>query len=279
MSGNRTGENKFLAQYRDSITSRAGKFSIGTNVFYEIYTYIYGEGPFFYFVNNRMYELHAGDIILLRPGVLSGSCKKKKARYVRFIVKIPEYMLEFLKDIDTNLYSFLTAAELDVNIIRLPEPQMQKYLEIIEEIKLLIDENKNSNRILVFSAVLRQLSFLFRAASDAQAISQKPENELISLIVEKINKDYASLSSVAEIAESLNYSKNYISGYFKRHMNVGLHDFLVIKKLSVAAANLISGKSVTESANEAGFGSTAYFISVFKSHYGVTPRKYAELNG
>ena len=61
-------------------------------------------------------------------------------------------------------------------------------------------------------------------------------------------------------------------------MNMGLHDFLVMKKLSVAATKLISGKSVTDVAFECGFGSTAYFISVFKARYGMTPGKYMSEN-
>ena len=41
---------------------------------------------------------------------------------------------------------------------------------------------------------------------------------------------------------------------------------------------LITGKSVTDVAFECGFGSTAYFISIFKARYGTTPGKYAGKN-
>lgn len=47
----------FLLQYRYTVTTRAGKFSLITNDFYEIYTYMYGEGPCFYFVNDKIYAI------------------------------------------------------------------------------------------------------------------------------------------------------------------------------------------------------------------------------
>ena len=69
-------QTNFSVQFRDNVTSRAGKFSLITNNFYEIYTYIHGEGPYFYFVNDKIYSIEPGTVLFLRPGVLIGSCKK-----------------------------------------------------------------------------------------------------------------------------------------------------------------------------------------------------------
>ena len=270
--GNFHSQKRFLVQYRDNITSRAGKFSLKTNDFYEIYTYIYGEGPYFYFVNDGIYNIEPGDVLLLRPGVLIGSCKKIEARYTRLVCKMPVYMVDFIKEINPALFSFLCNSE--ANILKL-NGHSEEYFAYVEELKELSFKNGKHRDTLMFSIILKMLVLLNKASkSDTRVKTPGVSNELIVRIIDKINQEYANISSVAELAAKLNYSKNYISQYFKSHMNMGLHDFLIMKKLSVAAAKLISGKSVTDVAFECGFGSTAYFISVFKARYGVTPGKY-----
>jgi AraC-like DNA-binding protein len=130
----------------------------------------------------------------------------------------------------------------------------------------------------MFSVVLKMLLLLKAACGKDSEQKPLPSDELIVKIIDVINREYASISSVCDLAEKLNYSKNYLSSYFKSQMDIGLHDFLVMKKLSIAGAKLLSGKSVTEAAFECGFGSTAYFISSFKARYGVTPGKYLQEN-
>ncbi len=268
---------KFLVQYRDNVTTKAGEFSLEANDFYEIYTYIYGEGPYFYFVNDRIYAIEPGDVLLLPPGVMVGGCKKKKARYTRLVCKIPIYMADFIKQLDPALFSFLSAC--DVGVMKLEGALYEEYFSYVEELKALSQRKAQHTDTLMLPLVLKMLLLLKTAHNGKLGVENPlPSDELIVRIIDKINKEYSNISSVAELAEKMNYSKNYISQYFKSRMNLGLHDFLIMKKLSVAATKLITGKSVTEVAFECGFGSTAYFISIFKARYGTTPGKYASKN-
>ncbi len=264
---------KFLVQYRDNVTSRAGKFKLETNNFYEVYTYIYGEGPYFYFVNDRIYSLEPGCVLLLRPGVLVGGCKKIEARYTRLVCKLPVGMVEFINSLSPTLASFL--CDSDVSILRLEGDLQKEYYSYVEELAMLSKKNGRYKSALMFSVLIKMLVLLSRIEGSENAPRAAGGSDgLIGKIINTINDEYAEISSVAELAKRMNYSKNYLSQYFKTRMNMGLHDFLIMKKLSVAAAKLISGKTVTEAAFECGFGSTAYFISVFKARYGTTPGKY-----
>ncbi len=268
---------KFLVQYRDNVTSRAGKFRLETNNFYEVYTYIYGEGPYFYFVNDRIYSLEPGCVLLLRPGVLVGGCKKIEARYTRLVCKMPVYMVELLESVSPALGAFLSDS--DVSILRLEGEVQKEYYSYVEELAKLSKKNGRHTGALMLSVLIKMLVLLSRLQSPEQTERAAGGTDgLIGRIISEINSEYAEISTVEELARRMNYSKNYLSQYFKSRMNMGLHDFLIMKKLSVAAAKLISGKSVTEAAFECGFGSTAYFISLFKAHYGTTPGKYMSEN-
>lgn len=269
-------KTKFLVQYRDSITSRAGQFSLEANDFYEIYTYIYGEGPYLYFVNDRIYNIEPGSVLLLPTGVLVGGCKKKKARYTRLVCNIPIYMADFIGRLNPSLLSFMNGSE--GGYIKLQGDLYNEYFSCVSELKSLSLKKDENTDTLMFSAVLKMLLLLKAACGKDSEQKPLPSDELIVKIIDVINREYANISSVFGLAEKLNYSKNYLSSYFKSRMDIGLHDFLVMKKLSVAATKLLSGKSVTEAAFECGFGSTAYFISAFKARYGVTPGKYMQDN-
>ena len=269
-------KTKFLVQYRDSITSRAGQFSLEANDFYEIYTYIYGEGPYLYFVNDRIYNIEPGSVLILPPGVLVGGCKKKKARYTRLVCNIPIYMADFIGRLNPSLLSFMNGSE--GGYIKLQGDLYNDYFSCVNELKSLSLKKDENTDTLMFSVVLKMLLLLKAACGKDAEQKPLPSDELIVKIIDVINREYASISSVCDLAEKLNYSKNYLSSYFKSQMDIGLHDFLVMKKLSIAGAKLLSGKSVTEAAFECGFGSTAYFISSFKARYGVTPGKYPQEN-
>ena len=275
--GKNKPETNFLVQYRDNVTTRPGEFYLKTNDYYEIYTYIYGEGPYFYFVNDKTYNIEPDTVLLLRPGILIGSCKKIKARYTRLVCKLPAYTVDFIARLDPSLSEFLSKG--DIGMIKLSGECREEYFSYVEELRVLSSEKNKENDIPMFSHILKMLSLLYKfyGKNNAERPSSASD-ELIVKITEKINREYSDISSVSELAERMNYSPNYISHYFNAHMNMKLHDYLLMKKLSVAATKLISGKSVTDTAFECGFGSTAYFISVFKERYGVTPGKYIEKN-
>jgi len=266
------GNKDFFVQFKDSVTTRAGKFAVTNSSCYEVYYYIYGEGKFFYFVNDSLIELFPGDIIVTRPGILCGSYKKLTARYTRLIFRLSPELVTLIGLLDKKIYDFITDSE--ISLIRPEGALAERVVEISDKLRSLLADGTRS----IIEAFSLFLKLLHSAAAGVGYTSVRGgvSNELISTVVEKINRDFAELSTVADVARSLNYSKNYLSQYFKKHMDVGLHDFLIGRKLAVAATMLVAGKSVTACASACGFGSTAHFISLFKSRYGVTPKKYQE---
>ena len=262
----------FQIEYRDRITGKAGLFSVRARDYYEIYSYLSGDGPFLYFIDKTLFELRPGDVLLLRPYSLHGGCKKERARYCRLYVRFPSHMLDFLAGIDPALYDFLQNGP---ERIRLSGEDAAAYRDLIAELKELQYSQSLHRYTLRLSCLLRQLTLLSRAAQQEAELPAPPEDPLLSQIVGLINSDYASLSTIGDIAGRLNYTPNYLAQYFFTHMGIRLHEYLITKKLSVAAASLAAGMSVTDCGIECGFGSTAYFIQLFKAHFQMTPGQYA----
>ena len=78
-------------------------------------------------------------------------------------------------------------------------------------------------------------------------------------------------------AAALGVSTSYLSRIFKRVMSLSFCEYTNSLRLKKANRMLISTDvSVAEISNSVGFTAVSYFISSFKSKYGLTPSKYRE---
>ena len=81
--------------------------------------------------------------------------------------------------------------------------------------------------------------------------------------------------SAKNIALAINYSESYIRHIFSEKSGENLSSFILKVRLSQAANMLLStNQSVTSIAFECGLNDSNYFSTVFKKHFGLSPREY-----
>lgn len=81
--------------------------------------------------------------------------------------------------------------------------------------------------------------------------------------------------SCETLCAALNYNRKYISSLFKRHMHVGIIDYLNTIRIQHACTMMQQGfTSVTDIANLCGYRDPQYFSRVFKERLKVSPRTY-----
>ncbi len=259
---------QIAVDYRNRITTRAAKLQPYVRSFYELYSYIAGEGIYLCCINNVTYELEPGDVIIFRPGTFHTTFKNSKARYERLYINFDVEMERLLKNLDPPVHQFLT----DGPVLVHPEGEDQiLFTELIR--RLSSYEEKSSARVL--SGVLDLLCILAHSPIRTTA-AVAHGTALIRDIIQYISKNYAFIGGVADIAERFNYSPKHLSARFQAEMGIGLHRFLQDYRLASASAKLLTGISVTACAMECGFDSPSYFINLFKKKYGVTPGKFQE---
>ncbi len=255
----------FSVEYRDRVTNSVGKFKLTVAEDSMLYFYFGGEGRLFFFVNDRLLELLPGDVIFIKKGTLIASVKKNPVRYTRLVSYFPDSFLEYLSAVDSKLIR-LNAID-SAAVFSLSGIYKDKLYTLLSDCI-----NKPVHGTDAMALIIKELAILadsgFNDNIDHQAA------DLLSGILKRINEDYRELSSGADVARAMGYSQNYISEYFKNKLNISLHEFLKIKKLSVALTKMSEGSSVTDAAYESGFSSSSHFIEVFKSHYGLTPKHF-----
>lgn len=84
---------------------------------------------------------------------------------------------------------------------------------------------------------------------------------------------------VADLAQLIDLSEDYVSRYFKKHIGKTVQEYIKYKRLEAAKAMLRGACSQKQVAYSLGFCSQTYFITCFKKAYGITPHQYAEAFG
>jgi AraC-like DNA-binding protein len=82
--------------------------------------------------------------------------------------------------------------------------------------------------------------------------------------------------TVRDLAEAVSMSESGFAHLFKATMGVSPLRFLKQMRLEHARKSLLSGSSVSETANSVGYASLSHFISAFKRHFGESPKVYAQ---
>lgn len=77
--------------------------------------------------------------------------------------------------------------------------------------------------------------------------------------------------TVEKIAETLHFSKSYLSHSFKEITKYSLMNYLNLVRCQNARSLMLAGYSVSSAAAECGFSDVSYFTRVFKKNIGILP--------
>ena len=101
----------------------------------------------------------------------------------------------------------------------------------------------------------------------------KPVRRCLDYIDKHLNEKI----SLSDLACETNLSSDYLSKLFKKHIGMGVGEYITSKKLETAKTMLRRDIDQKLVAYYLGFCSQTYFITCFKKAYGITPHKYASL--
>ena len=104
-----------------------------------------------------------------------------------------------------------------------------------------------------------------------------------SLLCEKVlsfvHENYMDHSiSNEEIAKKFGYHPYHLSRIIKQETGKTLHQYIIYYRLSIAKNFLLTTNfDLEEIAWQSGFGSSAYFVKMFRESQGITPNKYRQM--
>ena len=239
--------------------SPENEFNHHTHPECEIYINLAGDVSFM--VENTIYPVTKGDIIITRPFEYHHCIYHTKTRHRHFWILFSG--LENQRFLDL----FFERRKGDGNLLMLEPDAMQELVELC--FSLCRGQQGELEKYFCFFKLLR----LLEQAKTEGAGGTESKTELASVFT-AIHQRYGEKLSVKELAEMAHISISTLERWFEETLHTTPTAYIRRIRLVNAARLLSERHSVTETANLCGFSDVSAMIGLFKKQYGMTPFQY-----
>lgn len=235
---------------------------------YELYYIL--EGGREYFIEDKFFTTHKGDFVYIPAGMLHRTDGQLTTRILTYMTK--DLMEHFFAP------KMLKAILPEEAFVFRPEESLAKdfhglVTRLYAEYSTYMEDPTSSDTALLAGLIFKVLFFINTERNTY--VEQPFEDRRISSIVQYINRNFAQITSIEEIADHFFLSKYYLCHMFKAALGVPLVTYLHTIRIKAACELIESDKyKITDIATKCGFNTTPYFCKVFKDEKGITPSEY-----
>lgn len=228
----------------------------------EIYVNVTGEGTFM--VENRLYPVARGDMILTAPNEMHHGVFLGEACHEHYCIWFPA------GENTAWLTRFFDRPRGAGNLLSLSAPDKERLLRLLARMECELEGSKDVRSATVS---FLQLLLLIETAAPESAESVDVPYPL-SAILDELRKSYREPIRMAEMAERYFISQSTLNRLFHTYLRISPYTYLEHLRLAHAKRLLAAGQDVTATALECGFSDSSHFIFLFRRRFGITPGKY-----
>lgn len=245
---------------------------------YEIYMAV-SEG-IRYMVNDRIYLLEPGDVLLFTDTDLHKSSVPPEAVYDRWVITFPP---QFIREHggEELLRCFEEGRSGGSHRLRLDVGQQAEFTALAQAL-MAQPAQTVAPQLGQWVELCRLLLFLERTARSAVRElpdARQSQHPQIRTVLAYIDDNFLQKLTLDELSARCFLNKHYLCRLFKKEIGFSIHEYITYRRLAQAVRLLRAGHSVTETAQLSGFGSDTFFITTFKKEMGTTPSRYARQQG
>lgn len=257
------------AKYTE-LDSHSPKNVFDAHIHNECEIYINLSGDVSFIVENHIYPIAPGNIIITRPfeyhHCVYHSNKLHKHFWFLFSATGNEYLFD----------KFYNRKAGENNLLILEKNKADELISVCK--KMIYSQASEFEKYISFFKIIETIQNASTPDKQCVLYSSDIVADTVANTVEKalayINGNLSYPISVSEIAKEVNVSVNTLERYFKQFLDVTPVAYIRKKRFSNAARLLSEGSSVTEASEESGFRDCSAFIRLFKKTYGQTPYVY-----
>ena len=228
-----------------------------------------------YFVENQIYEVEPGDLIITNPNEIHKPTFKSNTIYERITLCFdPMFFSQFSTESFDLLACFYDRKNGVGNKITLTTEQDTELRRIFFEIEKEYASAEDSRDIRLNALMIELLLIIAKAASVGGESHSADMSSLVTDIIAYVNHNLEGDLSLASLEKMFYMSASHLCRRFKTETGVGLHRFIVDKRIALAKSLLANGDAVTATAQKCGFNDLSNFIRSFKKHVGMAPNEY-----
>lgn len=238
-------------------------FRLHTHDKCELYSFLGGRGSFK--IEGSSYNLHKGDILIMRPGEAHFIDIDPSLPYTRLAIHFdPEIFKKFDKD-NLLLAPFLKRKNGEINLYTSSDFQNSNYSTCLNNIFL----NSDNTELQIISNLLPLLNELRIAFETREKIEYN--DSLIQRILAYINNRLTENISLEIICEEFFISKPHLCRIFRYSTGSTVWEYITAKRLLLAKELIAGGASPTKIYTECGFGDYSAFYRAYKKRFGISP--------
>lgn len=228
-----------------------------------------------YFIEDKFYSTKKGDVLIIAPGTKHKTTYAGIKSYHRFCLYFkPDFLSDF------NQFSKMIRLLNDIDkyvIIELGSNEIEKVEFLL--FNMLEEFNAHpQNYILNLELMLKELIVRldrYHYATEVDKVNSPNMYRIISDVCLYLQMNYKQDIKLENLAENFRLSSFYLSRKFKEITKYSIPQYINNIRLEFSKELLKNtNNTVTEIANEMGYGSSSHFARVFKKYLGSTPQQY-----
>ena len=252
-------ENDFYFSFDDQSVQKGAPLHYHN--LYEIYYLTKGNCQ--YFIDNRSYQMQAGDILLIPQEAIHKVVYDGKPHSRLLINFDRSYVLESLLPMLPSL----------VYVARVP--RIQKVLEnLFQKIRGEYEHPDDFSKEYI-KCYVSELVLLLARAQKSRIKEPSDGNNFVEQAISYVQQNYMNKITLVEVAKYCAVSAEHLSRSFKKKTGAGFSEYLTLYRLKCAQEMLFyyPDLSISEIAYKCGFNDGNYFSVVYKRWCGVSPSK------
>ena len=219
-----------------------------------------------YIINNEMYNLTSGDVVVMPPNTLHKSIQTTNEVREKIIFYLDrDYLSTFL---DSRMSLPVTPTIYHVS-------DTKRIAEIFEELN---KEFYGQSQRVYMEILIGELIVLLHRTEKKMTTAHKSSG-IITDILQYIKEQYKSDITLKDTANKFYLNPSYLSRFFKEQTGFTFYQY--ITKLRIKDANKLlslTDKSITEIAFLCGFNSSNNFCKAYKKIMGISALEYKRLS-
>ncbi len=229
------------------------------------------EGSFSAYLNNQLYTLAKGDILLVECGCLHRGEPSNGCVYDCVVFSLPSSGEAY----GTVFHRTAPLTMLNAGVNRRITAADGPLFDAASALMNTVCDKADGHELAAYGYLFLMIAQLRTEPSTPSEPSLPPRGaHVVMRVLERLERDFREDFSLRSLAADLGVSEKYLCRLFKEYTNQTIVEHLNERRIENACREIATGNSITTAAFNSGFNDVSYFSKTFKKHQGITPSAY-----